>query len=109
MERRDHPDGRSVVIDALLTGRVGVGVASDLCKIEVPGNGLVHEPFPRPVRDRKWSQAWRDAETFLSRAVTDVDSPAVDLDPDSAERGDAVDEEQRITCASRELLDIVSD
>ena len=50
----------------------------------------------------------RHAEALLRAAVGDVDTPAVDVDGDAAERRDAVDQQERVALAGAERLDVVA-
>ena len=83
------------------TGAALHGVVADHAEVEVPATGLrsTNRSTARSL-DRERGQPGRDAEALLGAGVGDVDAPAVDVDRDAAERGDAVDEQQGVALRS---------
>ena len=57
------------------------------------------DPFHRAVGDRDRRHAGRRADALLRARVGEVDSPGVEVEPDAAERGDAVGHQQHVATA----------
>ena len=82
-------------------------VVGDHREVQVPGRRLGHEgpDGRRRHRDRRETR-WHP-EALLGAAVREVDTPGVDLEGNTAEGGDAVDEEQGVALGCTDLDDIV--
>ena len=105
LERQSQPLVECVVLD--VGGGVVVGggpldpVAGELLEVEAERHRRRSrgDPLHRPRRERDRRDAGRRAQALLAARVAVVDAPALGLELDAAERGDAVGHQQRVAVA----------
>ena len=98
VQRVDHRDRRRVVVGT--RHRPPTTYCAIILRSRYHDCGFATKRSTRAVRHRDRREAGRHAEALLRAAVRDVDAPRVDLDGDAAERGHAVDEQQRVALAA---------
>src|SRR6266568_1391916 len=95
----DHGDRRGVVVSVLLAPVLLHGR-----HVEVPALALrlaAVDHVNGSVAERDWGEARRAAEAFLRATVDRVDLPLIDFQRRAAERGDGVNQQQRVELVAK--------